>query len=96
MRKARIVLSIVFIVGLTAGMLAWRAKRKFMPLIYYTCNTYWVTCTMTWTIGGNMNSIYDPNATLTVHNASMFPNAFNQGCVPWCTWSNTVYIEPGF
>lgn len=95
MKKARIVLSIILILGMTAGILAWKANR-YMAQVYYTCNTYWVTCAMTWTIGSNMTTLPDINATLTVHNATPATSAWGQGCVPNCTWSNTVYIEPGF
>lgn len=95
MKRARIVLTVILILGMSAGMLAWRANR-YMGQIYYTCDTYLGACMMTWTIGANMTIFPDPNATLTVYNANPDPSAFEQQCIEWCTFSNYVYIEPGF
>jgi len=96
MRKARIVLSVVLISGIVTGMLAFRAK-KYMAQTYYYCQTYWVTCQSSFTIGAFVTTLFDPNANITIHNATPDPSALGKDCVSGgCTWSNTVYMEPGF
>jgi|GEM_PF-6655354 len=95
MKKARIVLTVILILGMSAGMLAWKANRR-MAMIYYTCNTNLDLCMMTWTLGFRITPFPDPIATLTVYNATPETVAFEKDCGQWCTWSNVVYIEPGY
>jgi hypothetical protein len=95
MRKAKIVLSVIVVLAVIGGLLAFRANR-FQAMIYYSCNSIWFTCQKTWTIGGFETTIYDPVATLTVSHAATDPGASGLNCAQACTYSNNVYIEPGF
>jgi hypothetical protein len=95
MKKARIVLSIIIILAVTGGMLAFKVGRP-MPVTYYFCNTAYRTCQSTWTFGAWITTIYDAAATITVPYAVTTTTANGQPCLPNCTYSNTVWIESGF
>lgn len=95
MKKAKLILSLICVFAIVGGILAFKANR-YMPLAYYTCNTIVQTCGRTWTIGGFITTLYDPAATATVQHAATSPDAFGVDCADACTYSNTVYIEPGF
>jgi hypothetical protein len=95
MKKARIILSLVLVMGSAAGIFAFKTRRH-MAQIYYVCNTFYVTCTEAWTIGSWMTTLYDPDAIYTIYNANTASAVFNQNCMSNCTYSNTVWIEPGF
>lgn len=95
MKKARIVLSVVLVMALAAGIFAFKSK-KYMAQVFYTCNTYYATCGMTWAIGAFMTTIWSPADIYTFTEANSNPAVFNQNCWNNCTWSNTVYMEAGF
>ena len=95
MKKARIILSIIIIFAITGGMLAFKVQR-FGVVTYYFCTTAFQTCSSSWTYGGWISTVYDPLANVTISNAVTTTTAFNKPCAQNCTWSNTVWIEPGF
>lgn len=95
MKKARIILSIIIILAITGGMLAFKVGRP-MPQTYYFCNTYFQTCQSAWTFGSWITTFYDPDATITISYAATTTTAFNKPCDQNCTYSNTVWIESGF
>jgi hypothetical protein len=95
MKKARIVLSMIIVLAITGGMLAFKVGRP-MPVTYFFCNTAGRTCQATWTFGGWITTAYDPLANYTIHYAVTNPTAYNQPCNVDCAWSNTVWIESGF
>ncbi len=95
MKKARIVLSIIIVLAITGGLLAFKVGRP-MPVTYYVCNTTWRTCQSTWTFGAWITTVYDPLASYTVPYAATTTTVFGQPCDQNCTYSNNVWIESGF
>ena len=89
------ILSIIIIFAITGGLLAFKVQRRFMPVTYYYCTTAWQTCQSAWTYGGWITTLFDPDANVTISNAVTTSAAFNKPCAQNCTWSNSVWIEPG-
>ena len=94
MRKAKIMLTAIAIIGLLSGALALGAKNSFNIETYYTCNTATKTCAATTTMGF-ITTVFTLNATATFEFATTNSAANGKSCTLSCSDSDFVYVVPG-